>query len=107
MSEVHDFFDKLEHQLKNNLPFAAYSKPNSDEVKAMLQEDDKMHKVSNYNESGFVFAPFNDREDAILIPLDNSEVISLSFVIPENDGIQTNLWITVFMTMTEKTIHKE
>ena len=89
MSEVHDFFDKLEHQLKNNLPFAAYSKPNSDEVKAMLQEDDKMHKVSNYNESGFVFAPFNDREDAILIPSENSEVISFSFVIPEKEGIHS------------------
>ena len=91
MSEIHDFFDKLEHQLNSNLPFVAYRKPNSDEVKAMLQQDGEIHKVSNYNESGFVFAPFDDREDAILIPSDNSDLISSNFVIPAKAGIHSSI----------------
>lgn len=82
MNESHDFFERLEQQLTDQLPFVAYRKPNSDEVKAMFQLSDKLHKVSDYKESGFVFAPFDDREDAVLIPLDVSETISFSFVIP-------------------------
>ncbi len=90
MSVSHDFFARLEQQFTSKLPFVAYRKPNSDEVKAMLQIDDKLNKVSDYNESGFVFAPFDDREDAVLIPSDNSEVISLSVVIPANAGIHSS-----------------
>ena len=43
-----DFFGKITHQFKINLPFVAYRKPNSGEVKAMLQSDDALHKVIDY-----------------------------------------------------------
>lgn len=81
MSESHDFFDRLEEQFNNKLPLVAYRKPNSDEVKVMFQKNDKLHKVSDYSESGFVFAPFDEREDPVLIPLDNSEMINCDSVI--------------------------
>lgn len=80
-----DFFGKLTHQLKINLPFVAYRKPNSGEVKAMLQKNDGLHIVKDYSESGFVFAPFDDGEDAILIPSDNSEVINQTFNVISNE----------------------
>ncbi len=70
-----DFFDQIEHHFKTQLPFVAYRKPNSGEVKAMLQYDDALHKVIDYKESGFVFTPFNSEEDAILIPLNQSEIL--------------------------------
>ncbi len=63
MSEFHDFFDSLEQQFKSQLPFVAYRKPNSEEVKGMLQKNDELHVVKDYAESGFVFVPFDDRED--------------------------------------------
>ncbi len=89
MSDSHDFFDRLEEHFSSQLPFVAYRKPNSDEVKIMLQKNDKLYKVSDYGESGFVFAPFDDREDAVLIPLDDSEIFSFSFVIPDKTGIHS------------------
>lgn len=70
-----DFFGKITHQFKINLPLVAYRKPNSGEVKAMLQSDDALHKVIDYKESGFIFAPFKREEDAILIPLNQSETL--------------------------------
>ena len=90
MSELHDFFNKLEQQLANALPFVVYRKPNSDVVKAMLQKNDTLHRISDYNESGFVFAPFDDREDAVLIPLENSEVLSHTLTVNSNDSEKSN-----------------
>jgi len=83
MSEIHDFFKKVEKQFLDKLPFVAYRKPNSDEVRVILQKNDGLHNVSDYSESGFVFAPFDDREDAVLIPLDDSETFTFSFVISD------------------------
>ena len=81
MSESHDFFDRLEQQFTDHLPFVTYRKPNSNEVKAMLQHNDELHKVSDYNESGFVFALFDDSDEAVLIPSDNSETIQYESVM--------------------------
>lgn len=80
MSEFHDFFDVLEQQLENQLPFVAYRKPNTNDVMAVFQSDDKLHLVSDYNESGFIFSPFDDREKAVLIPSDNSTTINCDSV---------------------------
>ena len=49
-------------------------------VKVFLQTDDKLYKSIDYTESGFVFAPFNNKEDSILIPLDASEVFQTKFI---------------------------
>ena len=81
-----DFFGKLTHQYKINLPFVAYRKPNSEEVNAMLQKNDQLDKVSDYSESGFVFAPFDDREDTIIIPSENSEVLNHTFNFLSNES---------------------
>ena len=70
-----DFFEGLEQHFNRQLPFVTYRKPNALEIKAILQKDNKLHLVTDYSESGFVFAPFDDRKDAILIPFDNSETI--------------------------------
>ncbi|MBT8395187.1 MAG: isochorismate synthase [Bacteroidia bacterium] len=81
MSDSSNFFASLEHHFNNQLPFVAYRKPKLTEVKSLLQKDDKLHLVSDFSESGFVMAPFDDREEAILIPLDTSEINSVSFDI--------------------------
>lgn len=44
-----------------------YSKPGAFVLKAMFQEDDALHKVADYTENGFVFAPFLDDEAPILL----------------------------------------
>lgn len=59
--------DRLREQLSAQLPFAAYRKPNRDEVRAILQNDRELYPIVDYNESGFVFAPFDEGEPAILL----------------------------------------
>lgn len=73
------FFEQIEKQLYAKLPFVAYRKPNTSELKAMLQGDDTLHVISDFTESGFVFAPFDSREDAFLIPLNHSDVLTVPF----------------------------
>lgn len=73
-----DFFQYIIQHFKNGLPFVTYRKPNDYTVKAFLQNDATLHTVSDYSESGFVFAPFDDREEAVLLPLETSEVIEAS-----------------------------
>lgn len=79
MNESHSFFDGLKQHFTKRLPFVAYRKPSSKLVKALLQKDDKLHITSVFSEAGFVFAPFDDRGDAIIIPLKNAIEKSLDF----------------------------
>lgn len=60
----------LAEHFKNKLPFVAYRKPNAIVTKAVLQQDDSLHIVSDFTESGFVFAPFDNTKDAVLLPFD-------------------------------------
>lgn len=70
-------FNKIDLQYSQLLPFVVYRKPNSNEVLALLQKDAFCHTTSEYTESGFVFAPFDDNKASILIPLEQSELLSV------------------------------
>ncbi|NJW54220.1 chorismate-binding protein [Salinimicrobium oceani] len=82
-----EFFQKLEAQHSQNLPFVAYRKPvlsgNSGEVKAFLQQDDQLHYSDDFTECGFVFAPFDTSEKAVLFPENASEKLIFEQVISE------------------------
>ncbi|WP_273567097.1 chorismate-binding protein [Maribacter halichondriae] len=53
------FFEKIEDQLSKKLPFVVYRKPRASDLIAILQEDDQLHQISDYTETGFLFAPFD------------------------------------------------
>lgn len=89
------FFNSLQEHYDKQLPFAAYSKPKSFQIRALLQKDQTLHKIENYVESGFVFAPFDIRKNAILIPLSTSKTLKTEEdVILEDfvglDGLNVN-----------------
>ncbi|MBN4058001.1 chorismate-binding protein [Olleya sp. AH-315-K02] len=90
-----DFFESLSQHFKNELPFVVYRKPNTNPLKAILQHDSELYLTKNFSENGFVFAPFDDKEDAILMPSTKSKLISIKnvisklFVIPEKAGISS------------------
>ena len=69
------FFSSLQEHYNKELPFVAYSKPKSFQIRALLQKDQTLHKIEDYAESGFVFSPFDIRKDAILIPLSMSKTL--------------------------------
>ncbi|MGB0897158.1 MAG: chorismate-binding protein [Flavobacteriaceae bacterium] len=66
------FFSKLDEQYQNKLPFVAYKKPNDASVHTLFQKDDTVNYVTDFSESGFVFAPFDTTEQPILISFDHS-----------------------------------
>ena len=68
MSTFKNLLEKLAEAYKNQLPFVAYNKPNSNIINAVFQKDNRLHYVIDYSEEGFVFAPFDTEESAVLIP---------------------------------------
>ena len=73
-STTHLFF-RLQEQLQNNLPFAAYSKPGSTTITGIFQNDGQTHPV-DFEKQGFVFAPFA-QGTTIFIPANAVEVLSV------------------------------
>ena len=79
------FFDNLQNQLDNKLPFVAYSKSKSFEIRALLQKNQSLYKVDDFSESGFVFSPFDIRKDTLLIPLSMSRTMVTQDDVVLND----------------------
>ena len=65
---MNNLFDKITAQYHQKLPFVVYNKPNSEEVSAMFMPNRALNFVSNFEEKGFVFAPFSSGEKVILFP---------------------------------------
>jgi len=74
------FFNAINLHHQDELPFVMYRLPNAKTIKALLQEDNVLHTVKNFSETGFVFAPFNVENDSVLIPLERAELISTDYI---------------------------
>jgi isochorismate synthase len=82
------FFETLETHFNKNLPFVAFKYPNKTEIKSYLQKDDTLDITSDFTETGFVFAPFDSNETAVIFPLDICEVLLVNTVdLDENESI--------------------
>jgi isochorismate synthase len=71
-----NIFDKIADSYKNKLPFVIYRKPNTDNVSGFFMKDDSLYYTDTFDETGFVFAPFDRDQKAIFFPKDTSEFIS-------------------------------
>ncbi|NAS30086.1 isochorismate synthase [Flavobacteriaceae bacterium R38] len=70
MLSLEVFYKNIEEQLQKKLPFVVYSKPNENQVSAILQSNNTLNESKDFRETGFVFAPFDDG-DTVLIPKDS------------------------------------
>lgn len=61
---------RIEEQLLEEKPLVVYRKPNQKMVLGIFQSDSKIHYCVDFKETGFVFAPFDDKGEVILIPVD-------------------------------------
>ncbi|WP_282050249.1 chorismate-binding protein [Maribacter aquivivus] len=77
---VQELFDRAANCLKEQLPFVLYSKPNETELVGVFQNNDTIHKVNDFTETGFVFAPFDLNSDAILLKMDAVEKVPLNLL---------------------------
>lgn len=66
-----DFFIKVKQQEAQHLPFVIYSKPNKNKLVGYFQKNDHLYFAEDFNETGFIFAPF-DGSQIILIPKSQS-----------------------------------
>jgi isochorismate synthase len=66
-----DFFIKVKQQESQNLPFVLYKKPDKIKVVGYFQKNDDLYFAENFEEVGFIFAPFEGSQK-ILIPFDQS-----------------------------------
>ena len=71
---MRNIFLKIKEQLAAQLPFAVYSKPDSETITAVFQKDDVQYKPADFKQKGFVFAPFDG--EAVFIPFDAAEVVN-------------------------------
>lgn len=104
-------FEKINEVYKENKPFVVYRKPNVNIVSGFFIDDDTLYYTSNFSEPGFVFAPFNSNEKAILFPLEKadffSEKLSYSVLmdsekeIPKNEASKES-----HIKLVEKTVHE-
>lgn len=73
------FLEKAGNQLQQDLPFVLYNKPNSNQLIGLFQQNNNLYFVDNYDEVGFIFAPFKGKN--VLIPENQSEIIIVDFEI--------------------------
>ena len=80
--------DKIVLHQQQNLPFVVYSKPNSDTVLGLFQQNDTLFEVHDFTEKGFVFASFDG---------------SQNYIIPEKDSEQwSEEWRANSKTIAQK-----
>ena len=76
-------FESIQQSVTKKLPFVAYSKPTENLLKGLFQQNDVLHIVENYAESGFVFAPFDIEKQAIIIPSKTTVFLEEEIVVEE------------------------
>lgn len=70
--DISVLYAQLQSHLERQLPFVVYRKSGENTLYSFLQKDDSLHELTTYNASGFVFAPFNTQDKAIMIPTEKS-----------------------------------
>lgn len=63
-----DLFQRLEAQYAMRLPFVAYKKPGEKNMNVIFQDDAQLHEAVTFEESGFIFTPFEKGKKRVLIP---------------------------------------
>jgi isochorismate synthase len=68
-----DIFQKVSVHFEKQFPFVLFCKPNSDKIIGLFQNNDELYTIENFEEKGFVFAPFNG-DKISFIPQNESDV---------------------------------
>ncbi|KGL63890.1 chorismate-binding protein [Polaribacter sp. Hel1_85] len=97
-------FKKIEEFYKGNKPFVVYRKPNSSVVSGFFMNDDEIYYTSQFKETGFVFAPFNSDEKAILFLKEKAEIIEENLDLNEDFSLNDDFTVDA-NSDKEKHIH--
>ncbi|ANW95475.1 hypothetical protein AXE80_03915 [Wenyingzhuangia fucanilytica] len=81
------YSEQINSAYKAQKPFVAYKNPNENKIHVIIQDTDELIEFEDFTASGFVFAPFNDADKAILIKPDIcfvDQVQSVDFELKKN-----------------------
>lgn len=84
------FIDKVTQHLNKELPFVIYCLPNSNNYKGFFQNSDDLVITNTFEESGFVFAPYQLNKGTVIFPLELSEFISTDNIDEGRTTIKVN-----------------
>lgn len=76
-----DFFSHIENHHSKKLPFVVYRKPRANFANGILQKSDQIYTSKDFKDRGFIFAPFDNALETVLIPFKHSEHISCKLEI--------------------------
>lgn len=76
-------FDKINEWKNTNKPFVVFKKPNSTKIQAYFQNDLNVVYTDDFETSGFVFAPFNNQESAVIFSEETSIYLEEEITIDE------------------------
>ena len=74
---IEDIYAKIKNHTNQRLPFVVYRKAGSNVLQVLLQQDDRIYESQDFLISGFVFAPFNDKDKTVIIPVKKSNYYSV------------------------------
>ena len=85
--ELNSLLNRIDSSLKGKLPFVAYRKPNNkNKIQSLFQQDDTIHFLKDFSQTGFVFAPFDTREKMILFPEEKCDIFSVKHSISKQSN---------------------
>ena len=70
--------DFLADIVKKQYPFVLFRFPQEAQVHCYYQADSRTHRTSNFEEEGFVFAPFVRQQEQLMIPASQQKSFTLS-----------------------------
>lgn len=73
MQKSSDLFEIVQERLSANLPFALFRSPQAETIQAIYQNDQTVELFEHYEQSGFIFAPFDTQNAIVLIRGDAKE----------------------------------
>ena len=84
-------YEKAVRNFEDDRPFVLYRKPAAAEVYLLEQENNSLHYIADFSESGFVMAPFSSDELAVVLRpgrMFKADYASLNISAPEVDPKQ-------------------
>ncbi|MGJ8745856.1 isochorismate synthase [Polaribacter sp.] len=101
--------DKIQDYFNKNTPFVVCRKPNATTITGFFMQDDDLVYTTDFTESGFVFAPFNSEENAILFPKENATFLTEELNFKDNfslkeDFKETEISKETYTQLVAKTI---
>jgi isochorismate synthase len=80
MQELKHYINKA---WSSQMPFVAYHLPEEKEVRCIFPKDAELRHLQRYDESGFVFSPFEISSQSIVFPEASSEILKFELIDPE------------------------